>query len=103
MSDFEAAKAAGVKQIILLSFLRARPNCGSPYHESKWEAEEIVRKSGLDYTIFKSGVIYGKGDHMLDHLSHAFHTFPFFAFIGNKKSEKSVAFSIFIPFIVFPK
>ena len=78
----EAARKAGVKKIILISFLRARPNCGSGYHESKFTAEEIVRASGLDYTIFKCGVIYGKGDHMLDHLSHAFHTFPVFAFVG---------------------
>jgi nucleoside-diphosphate-sugar epimerase len=79
-----AAQAAGVKKIALLSFLRARPGCGSPYHESKWAAEEIIRASGLDYTILKAGVIYGKGDHMLDHLSHAFHTFPIFALVGMK-------------------
>ena len=84
----EAAKAAGVQKIVLLSFLRARANCGSQYHESKWEAEEIVRNSGLDYTIIKAGVIYGLGDHMLDHLSHALHTFPIFALVGLE--EKSV-------------
>ncbi len=77
-----AAKRAGVERIALLSFLRARPCCGSGYHESKWAAEEIVRASGLDYTILKAGVIYGRGDHMLDHLSHAFHTFPLFALVG---------------------
>lgn len=80
----EAARLARVKKIILVSFLRARPNCGSGYHESKWAAEEIVRHSGLNYTILKCGVIYGKGDHMLDHLSHAFHTFPVFALVGFK-------------------
>jgi len=78
----EAARLAGAKRITLLSFLRARPQCGSGYHESKWAAEEIVRDSGLDYTIFKAGVIYGHGDHMLDHLSHAFHTFPAFGLVG---------------------
>jgi nucleoside-diphosphate-sugar epimerase len=78
----EAAKLAGVSKVLFLSFLRARPNCGSPYHESKWEAEELVRKSGLDYTIFKAGVIYGKGDHMLDHITHALHTFPIFLLVG---------------------
>ncbi len=77
-----ATHLAGVKKIALISFLRARPNCGSGYHESKWAAEELVRNSDLDYTVFKCGVIYGKGDHMLDHLSHAFHTFPVFAFVG---------------------
>ncbi|HTS11112.1 MAG TPA: NAD-dependent epimerase/dehydratase family protein [Candidatus Limnocylindrales bacterium] len=78
----EAARRAGVGKITLLSFLRARPNCGSGYHESKWAAEEIVRGAGLDCTIFKAGVIYGRGDHMLDHLSHAMHTFPVFGLVG---------------------
>ena len=78
----EAARRAGVGKIAMISFLRARPHCGSGYHESKWAAEEMVRGCGLDYTVFKCGVIYGRGDHMLDHLSHAFHTFPMFAFVG---------------------
>jgi len=80
----EACRRAGVGKIAVLSFLRARPNCGSGYHESKWAAEEIFRASGLDYTILKAGVIYGRGDHMLDHLSHALHTFPVFALVGMK-------------------
>ena len=80
----EAAKKAGANKIVLISFLRARPDCGSGYHESKWAAEEIVRGSGLDYTILKCGVIYGRGDHMLNHLSQAFHTFPIFGFVGFK-------------------
>jgi uncharacterized protein YbjT (DUF2867 family) len=77
-----AARRAGVPRLSFISFLRARPGCGSGYHETKWAAEELIRKSGLDYTVFKCGVIYGKGDHMLDHLSHAFYTFPIFAFVG---------------------
>ncbi len=88
----EAAKAVGVLKIILMSFLRARPNCDSPYHESKWAAEEIVRNSGLDYTVIKAGVVYGRGDHMLDHLSHALHTFPIFGLVGlEEKSVKPLA------------
>jgi uncharacterized protein YbjT (DUF2867 family) len=78
----QAAQAAGVERIVMLSFLRARPGCGSSYHESKWAAEEIIRGSGLDWTVLKAGVIYGRGDHMLDHLSHAFHSFPVFGLVG---------------------
>lgn len=78
----EAARQAGVRRIALMSFLRARPNCGSAYHESKWAAEQIVRNSGLDCTIIKAGMIYGRGDHMLEHLSHALYTFPLLATIG---------------------
>lgn len=81
----EAAKQAGVKKIALMSFLRARPNCGSAYHESKWAAEELIRASGLDYTIIRASMVYGRGDHMLDHLSHALYTFPIFAMVGLKE------------------
>lgn len=78
----EAGRRAGVLKIVLLSFLRARPGCGSLFHETKWTAEELVRGSGLDYTILKCGVIYGAGDHMLDHLSHGYYTFAIFPFVG---------------------
>jgi NADH dehydrogenase len=78
----EAARTAAVPRILMLSFLRARPGCGSPYHESKFQAEELIRQSGLDYTILKAGMIYGRGDHMLDHLSHTLFTLPLFATVG---------------------
>ena len=78
----EAAKRAGVKKIVMLSFLRARPDCGSPYHESKWAAEEAIRESGLDYTILKAGMIYGLGDHLIDHTTRTVKTFPLFATVG---------------------
>lgn len=81
----EMARVTGVGRIAMLSFLRARPRCGSRYHESKWEAEQIVRSSGLDYTILKSGMIYGRGDHMLDHLSRSLRTFPVFPLVGMRE------------------
>ncbi len=87
----EAARQAGVRRIALMSFLRARPNCGSPYHESKWAAEEIVRRSSLDYTIVKAGMVYGRGDHMLDHLSHAFYTLPILATVLRQKLIRPLA------------
>ncbi|GJM21151.1 MAG: NAD-dependent nucleoside diphosphate-sugar epimerase/dehydratase [Planctomycetota bacterium] len=77
-----AAESAGVRRLVLMSFLRARPNCGSGYHESKWAAEEIVRASSIDSTVIKAGVVYGSGDHLLDHLSHALYSFPVFGLVG---------------------
>jgi nucleoside-diphosphate-sugar epimerase len=78
----EAARRAGVSRIVMLSFLRARPGTGSPYHETKWAAEEFVRASGLDFTVLKAGMIYGRGDHLVDHISHAVQTVPVFATVG---------------------
>lgn len=85
----EAARRADVPRIVMLSFLRARPGCGSQYHESKWAAEEMIRMSGLDYTILKAGMIYGRGDHLVDHLSHIVQTVPLFASVG--LSEKTIS------------
>lgn len=80
-----AAEAAGVDRLALLSFLRARPASGSGYHDSKWAAEEIVRASSLHWTVLKPGMIYGVGDHMLDHLSHALFTVPVYVGIGARR------------------
>lgn len=78
----EAAKRAGVRRIVMLSFLRARPDCRSAYHETKFAAEELIRLSGLEYTILKSGMIFGPGDHMVDHVTKAVRTLPVFGTVG---------------------
>jgi uncharacterized protein YbjT (DUF2867 family) len=84
-SVVRAAEKAGVSRLALISFLRARPDCGSAYHESKWAAEEIVRASDLDWTVLKPGMVFGVGDHMLDHLSHALRTFPVYIGVGSRR------------------
>lgn len=78
----DAAQRAGVARIVMVSFLRARPNCGSGYHETKWAAEELIRESGIDHTILKASMMYGPGDHMVDHVSRAVKTWPVFATVG---------------------
>jgi NADH dehydrogenase len=81
----EAARAAGVGHISILSFLRARPDGPTAYHRTKWAAEGIIRDSGIPYTVLKAGVIHGRGDHMLDHLSHALYSFPVFGLVGMRE------------------
>lgn len=51
-----------VKRFIQMSALGTRPNAVSRYHQTKWAAEEIVRTSGLDYTIFRPSLVYGPND-----------------------------------------
>lgn len=81
-SVIEAATRAGVKRIVMVSFLRARPDCGSGYHETKWAAEELIRQSGIEHTILKASMIYGRGDHMVNHVSRAVETWPVFGTVG---------------------
>ena len=81
-SVVDAAKRAGVERIALTSYLTARPRTGSDYLDSKWEAEEMVRGSGLEYLVLKAGVIYGRGDQMVGNAAKTIGTFRAFARIG---------------------
>jgi NADH dehydrogenase len=77
-----AARQAGVPKLVLVSFLRVRPGIRSTYHTTKWEGEEIVRQSGLAYTVVKAGLVYGPGDHLLNRLGGLFRRMPVFATVG---------------------
>lgn len=64
-SVVDAAKTAGVRRYVHMSALGARPNAVSEYHKTKWEAEDYVRASGLDWTILRPSMIHGpKGEFM---------------------------------------
>lgn len=77
-----AFRQTGLKRLILVSFLRASSRLDSPYHQTKWMSEEMVRDSNLDYTIFKPGVVYGEGDQFVSNLKDTIRSFPFFGLVG---------------------
>jgi NADH dehydrogenase len=47
-----------VRRFILMSAYGVKPG-GTPYQETKFRAEEIVRRSGLDWTVFRPSVVFG--------------------------------------------
>lgn len=55
----EAARSAGVPQFIHVSALGTRPDAVSNYHRTKWDAENLVRASGLAWTILRPSLIHG--------------------------------------------
>lgn len=87
-SAVTAAERAHVKKFVLVSYLSVRPNINSAYHTTKWQGEEIVRSSKLNFTILKAGLVYGQGDHLLNNLSNLFRKMPIFAAVGLR--EKTV-------------
>jgi len=82
-----AMRQAEIDRFLHVSFLKARPMVDSPYHSTKWQAEEMVRKSGTNYTIFKPGVLYGEGDQFLSHLKTTLKSFPFFGLVGFEETQ----------------
>lgn len=57
-----AATAGGVHRFILVSSLAAREPKLSIYGASKARSEELVRSSGLDWTIVRPPAVYGPSD-----------------------------------------
>jgi len=47
----DAAKAAGVNQLIFVSVLTADPNSPVPFIQAKGQTEDTLRESGIPYTI----------------------------------------------------
>ena len=57
-------KRSKIKKIIYLSGLGASKNSSSKYFISKFKSEQIIKKSGLDYTIFRPSYIIGRDDYL---------------------------------------
>ena len=79
----EAARKAGVLHFFHQSALGTRPGAKSEYHRTKWEAEELVRKSGIPFTILRPSLIYGPGDGFTSRLSEVIRRAPVMPVIGS--------------------
>ena len=58
-----AAKEAGAKRFVLMSALGTseRTKDLTSYYRAKWEEEQAVQSSGLEYTIFRPSFVFGAG------------------------------------------
>ena len=56
-----AAEAGDVERFVQMSALGADPDGDTAYIRSKGAAEELVKESGLDWTIFRPSVVFGEG------------------------------------------
>jgi NADH dehydrogenase len=61
-----ACRETGVPRLLHMSALNAAVDAPSAYLRSKGEAERIVRESGLDFTIFRPSVIFGREDRFMN-------------------------------------
>ncbi|MCU0689428.1 MAG: NAD(P)H-binding protein [Phycisphaerales bacterium] len=54
-----AAKDAGIDRFVHMSAVGVAPDGPAEYVRTKYDAEQYVRRSGLDWTVFRPGVIHG--------------------------------------------
>jgi len=51
-----------IKKIIFLSTAVAKPDVKEDYANTKFIAEQLIKKSKINYVIIKASLVYGKGD-----------------------------------------
>jgi NADH dehydrogenase len=62
----EVCRAARVHRLVVLSALGARQTPEAPFLHALWQAEQVIRESGLPYLILQAGPIFGEGDSTLE-------------------------------------
>ena len=81
----QAAKEAGVKRIIEISGLGTRPDKPGTYMEGRYQAEKMLKESGLDWTIIQPSVLFGKDAPFIKGLADLIRSAPVVPLIGGGK------------------
>jgi len=79
----DAALSAGATRFIHMSAEGTKPHALSRYHKTKFMAEEYLRSSGLNYTIFRPSMLFGHGDKSFTELADLIRKAPFVPVIGD--------------------
>ena len=82
-----AAWSQKVRRFIQMSALGARPDGKTQYQQTKYRAEECVRTSGFDYTIFRPSIIFGPGDKFVNLFANMLRTQQFVPVVGNGRYQ----------------
>jgi uncharacterized protein YbjT (DUF2867 family) len=82
-----AAQQAGIRRWIQMSALGTRPDAASRYHQSKWAAEEIVRRSEMEFTIFRPSLIYGPRDEFVRLFARIIRLSPVVPVVGSPRAR----------------
>jgi NADH dehydrogenase len=72
----KTAQDANVRRFFYISHLGADRASAFPVLKAKAIAEEHIRHSGLDYTIFRSAIVYGTGDAFTTGLARVMRAIP---------------------------
>jgi NADH dehydrogenase len=77
------AKEAGITRYLQMSALGTRPDARSRYHQTKWLAEEAVRRNATGWTIFRPSIIFGPGDEFMSVLARMIRRLPAVPVLGD--------------------
>jgi len=80
---FTAARAAGVRRVVHVSITNPQENCPLEYFHGKGVLERTLMNSGLDYTILRPAVLFGREDILINNIAWMLRRFPVFGVFGD--------------------
>jgi Predicted nucleoside-diphosphate-sugar epimerases len=82
---FSAAKSAGIKKIVQISVTNASIDSPLPYYRGKAEQERLLENVGIDYSIVRPTLVFGKEDILVNNIGWLIRHFPLFPIFGDGK------------------
>jgi len=80
---FAAAKTAGVKRIVHVSILHADQADDLGYYNGKHQLEDALRATGIPHAIIRPGVLFGRGDILVNNIAWVLRHLPLFGVFGD--------------------
>ena len=75
---FDAAKRAGIRRIVHVSILHADKADDLGYYKGKHELEDALRATGIPHAIVRPGVLFGRGDILVNNIAWVLRRLPVF-------------------------
>lgn len=84
-NQVDAAKQAGVRRFVYVSGVGASATASKHWFRFKWQAEQHLIESGLEWVVVRPTWIYGPSDHSLNRILGFGKVLPFIPFFGSGK------------------
>lgn len=78
----ELSRRSGIGRFLQVSALGTGPDAETRYFQTKYRAEELLKDSGLNITIFRPSIIYGRGDEFINMIVGFLNRFSLMPLIG---------------------
>jgi len=88
----DAARATGVKRFVYVSGVGAAPDASKHWFRLKWQAEQYLQGSGLEWVVIRPTWVYGPDDNSLNRLLRFARILPFVPMFGDGKQAMQPVF-----------
>jgi len=80
---FNCAKEAGIKKIVQISVTNPTETDNLPYYKGKALQEKALKELGIEYSIVRPTLVFGKEDILVNNIAWTIRRFPFVPIFGS--------------------